>query len=287
MGILVAGFCSIICDRVWYAICYVSSYHTRPFMEILFSPGFRIVRQEQSLAKMTAVWLLPVVTLVVASSTGGLLAKALLPHSTKLALLTTAFSLVMVLIGLSFALMIITVYLLRLITYGAPDMTLILSSFIVLGKYGAFQSVNPFVDTPTSGPLGQGGYALLLHGENMAKLLPLHLGGNFPFIEQSGQMIFAVCFAGSFILWSMGIAWIIVAIISIFSVVKRGKIPFSMAYWGMVFPHGTFASLSVKMALVLDSPFYRAFGALWCCTCPRSTHCLPSEESDTSKRCCF
>jgi len=84
---------------------------------------------------MTAVWLLPVVTLVVASSTGGLLAKALHPHSVALALLTTTFSFVMVLIGLSFALMIITVYLLRLITYGTPDVTLILSAFIVLGEY--------------------------------------------------------------------------------------------------------------------------------------------------------
>jgi tellurite resistance protein TehA-like permease len=127
--------------------------------------------------------------------------------------------------------------------------------------------MNIVVDAPRTGPLGQGGYALLLHGENAAMLLPLHFGGNFPFIEYSGQMIFAVCFAGAFILWSMGIAWITVAILSIFSVVRKGKISFSMAYWGMVFPHGTFASLSVKMALVLDSPFYRAFGALWCCTC--------------------
>ena len=237
---------------------------------------------------MTAVWLLPVVTLIVASSTGGLLAKALLPHSTKLALLTTTFSLVMVLIGLSLALMIITVYLLRLITYGAPDTTLILSSFIVLGKHKGSHRTNLVADAPTPGPLGQGGYALLLHGENAAKLLPLHFGSDFPFVEYSGQMIFAVCFAGSFILWSMGITWIIIAILSIFSVVRKGKIPFSMAYWGMVFPHGTFASLSVKMALVLDSSFYRAFGALWCCTCPHLTHCVPVEEPDTLfKRCCL
>jgi tellurite resistance protein TehA-like permease len=84
---------------------------------------------------MTAVWLLPVVTLVVASSTGGLLAKALLPHSTTFALVTTTFSFVMVLIGLSLALMIIGIYLLRLITYGTPDATLILSAFIVVGEY--------------------------------------------------------------------------------------------------------------------------------------------------------
>jgi tellurite resistance protein TehA-like permease len=129
---------------------------------------------------------------------------------------------------------------------------------------------------PFKGPLGQGGYSLLLNGENMSELLPLHYGADFPFVQQSGQipflaqsgqMIFVACLAGSFILWAMGIAWIIVAVLSIFSVARKGKIPFSMAYWGMVFPHGTFASLSVKLALVLDSSFYRAFGGLWCCTC--------------------
>lgn len=228
---------------------------------------FRIVRQEQSLAKMTAVWLLPVVTLVVASSTGGLVAKALLSRSVTFALLTTAFSFVMVIIGLSLALMIITVYLLRLITYGTPDVTLVLSSFIVLGKSTSFRGASPAADTPGLGPLGQGGYSLLVNGENMAKILPVHLGNRFPFIDQAGQMIFAACFAGAFILWSMGVAWIILGVLSIFSVVRKGKVPFSMAYWGMVFPHGTFAILSVQMAKVLDSTFYRVFGALWCCMC--------------------
>ena len=222
---------------------------------------------------MTAVWLLPVVTLVVASSTGGLLAKALRPHSITFALLTTTFSFVMVFIGLSLALMIITVYLLRLIAYGAPDATLILSAFIVLGKLRTFYKTPSVVDTPSSGPLGQGGYSFLVNGENIAELLPLRFGGQFPFIDQAGQMIFAVCFAGSFILWSMGIAWIILAVLSIFSVVRKGKIPFSMAYWGMVFPHGTFAILSVQMAKVLDSPFYRVVGALWCCKCFRCASC--------------
>ncbi|KAF9778975.1 voltage-dependent anion channel [Thelephora terrestris] len=196
-----------------------------------------IVRQEQSLAKMTAVWLLPVVTLIVASSTGGLLAKALLPHSTKLALITTTFSLVMVLIGLSFALMIITVYLLR--PYYVRAVTL-----------------------------------SLLNGENMSELLPPSLwsrlpirptSGQIPFLAQSGQMIFVACLAGSFILWAMGIAWIIVAVLRYFCSEKR-KDSLLDGLLGMVFPHGTFASLSVKLALVLDSSFYRAFGGLWCCT---------------------
>lgn len=102
-----------------------------------------------------------------------------------------------------------------------------------------------------------------MNGENLSQILPLHLRGDFPFANQAGQMIYSGSFLGSYVLWSMGIAWIIIALYCIFSVVRKGKVPFSMAYWGMVFPHGTFALLSVQLAKVLDSGFFRAFGAVW------------------------
>jgi tellurite resistance protein TehA-like permease len=194
---------------------------------------------------MTATWLLPFVTLIVASSTGGLLSSAIKDHSHTLAIVTSGFSFVMVLIGLSFAMIIICVYCTRLITAGPPDPALILSAFIILG------------------PLGQGGFSLLLNGQDLSLLLPLHLGGNFPESALAGQMIFAGCFLGSYVLWSMGFAWIFVALISIWHVARTNKLPFSMAYWGIIFPNGTFALLSVQLAKVLDSGFFRAFGAAW------------------------
>jgi tellurite resistance protein TehA-like permease len=60
-----------------------------------------MVRQDHSLSKMTAVWLLPIVTIIVASSTGGDIAVPLLQHQPTLAILTAGFSFTMVLIGLS------------------------------------------------------------------------------------------------------------------------------------------------------------------------------------------
>ncbi|KAI0645542.1 voltage-dependent anion channel [Trametes meyenii] len=204
-----------------------------------------MTRQDQPIQKMTAVWLLPVVTLIVASSSGGLLSHALMPHSTTLALLTSGFSFTMVIIGLSFALMMITVYLLRLITHGPPDPALILSAFITLG------------------PLGQGGFSLLVNGQDLSELLPLHLGDEFPTIALAGQMIFAGCFLGAFVLFSLGVAWILLAVISIGHVRASSQIPFSMAYWGLIFPNGVFALLCVQLAKVLDSPTFRAIGAAW------------------------
>ena len=206
-----------------------------------------MVRQDHAISKMTAVWLLPVVTLIVASSTGGLLANVIREKSHTLALVTTGFSFVMVLIGLSFAMMIITTYFIRLITAGPPDAGLILSAFIVLG------------------PLGQGGFSLLVNGQDLSYLIPLHTGGDFPQSELAGQMIFAGCFLGSYALWSMGFAWILLALVSIIHVSLRNEITFSMAYWGLIFPNGTFALLSVQLGRVLDSPFFRGFGAAWSC----------------------
>ncbi|EKM54267.1 uncharacterized protein PHACADRAFT_258005 [Phanerochaete carnosa HHB-10118-sp] len=207
-----------------------------------------MVRQDHAISKMTAVWLLPVVTLIVASSTGGLIANVIRDESRTLALVTTGFSFVMVLIGLSFALMIICIYLVRLITAGPPDAGLILSAFIVLG------------------PLGQGGFSLLQNGMAMSELLPLHIGDTFPMLQLAGQMIFAGCFLGAYALWSMGLAWILLALISIAHVARtQGRLAFSMAYWGLIFPNGTFALLSLQLARVLDSPFFRAFGAAWAC----------------------
>lgn len=196
---------------------------------------------------MAAVWLLPVVPLIVASSTGGLLSEALRPHSHTLALVSTTFSFFMVAMGLAFALMLITVYFLRLIIHSVPDPSLILSAFIVLG------------------PLGQGGFSLLINGASISELLPLHVGADFPQAPLAGQMIFAVCFCGAYALWAIGVAWVVIAVCSIYHVVVpcRTKIAFNLGYWGMIFPNGVFALLIVELSRVLQSPFFKVIGSLW------------------------
>lgn len=185
------------------------------------------------------------VTLIVASSTGGLIADALRPHSIRLATATTAISFTALTIGLSLALMIITVYLTRLVLHGPPDVGLILSSFIVLG------------------PLGQGGFSLLVNGQNLSELLPLHLGTEFPFASLTGQILYAACFCGAWVLWSMGISWVVIALCSVYAVLKKEKIPFTLSYWGVIFPNGVFALLSVQLGEVLDNHFFHYFGAIW------------------------
>ncbi|KAF8441359.1 voltage-dependent anion channel [Boletus edulis BED1] len=181
--------------------------------------------QSQPFANMAAVWLLPVVTLIVASSTGGLLASAIQPF---------------------LALMMITVYLARLIVHGPPDVNLILSSVIVLG------------------PLGQGGYSLLLNGANLASLFPLENTGQFPMNGMSGDLMYSFCFCVAYALFVMGIAWACIAIFSIFAVVRKSGPPkFAVPYWGLIFPNAVYSLLAVQMGVILDGGFFRVFGAMW------------------------
>jgi tellurite resistance protein TehA-like permease len=114
---------------------------------------------------MSATWLLPVVTLIVASSTGGILSNALGEYNVKQALDTLTVSVFMVTVGLSLALMILVIYLQRLITCGIPSERNILSVFVPLG------------------PTGQAGYSILLIGEAFRKLLPRAATANSYFLS--------------------------------------------------------------------------------------------------------
>lgn len=244
LGFLVAWFHRIVPHRFWNAV-YDVSVEVRIIRGVLLTVG-RMVEQRHTLEKMTALWLLPFITLIVASSTGGLLSTAFQAQSIGFAILTTLFSLTMVIIGLSLSFMIITIYFARLVIHGPPERPQVLSAFVVLG------------------PLGQGGYSLLINGQNLSKLLPLYVSGTFPDVAAGGQMIFGFCFCGAYILWSMGVCWIIISSYSIFGVlIKEGHIPFSIAYHGLIFPNAVYALLSVQLGNVLDSRFFQGFGAAW------------------------
>lgn len=178
----------------------------------------RVTRHTHALEKMTPVWLLPVVTLIVASSSGGVLARALQDVSPSHALITITTSVFLVTIGLSLALMIITIYLLRLIIHGLPPTPLIISTFINLG------------------PLGQSGYSILLIGQSF-KWMTHH--GKVESFGASGNIINVICMCIAFMLWSLATMWMIFAMLSIGEVllIRKGSIPFKVPFWGLIFPN--------------------------------------------------
>ncbi|PSS38054.1 hypothetical protein PHLCEN_2v139 [Hermanssonia centrifuga] len=212
---------------------------------IAFGVIFFILGQKsRDIAKVVPIWIIPVVALIASSTCGGLLGNALISHSHTMALVSSAFALTMCIIGLSFTTMITSSFLLRLFIHGVPEATTVLATFNTLT------------------PLGQGGYSLLVNGENLSKLIPIQLGDDFPQSQLSGQMFYSICFCFAYILWCMGIAW---SLVSIFSIGRRAtKLPkFCVTHWCIVFPNGVFALLSVQIGNVLDSRFYKGFGAAW------------------------
>jgi tellurite resistance protein TehA-like permease len=180
----------------------------------------RITKQSHSLQEMTTVWLLPIVTLIVASSVGGELAQALHPYSAASALTTLAFTISSVSIGLTLSFMILTIYLHRLIVYDFPPGLSIVSSFIPLG------------------PMGQAGFSVLVIGQAIRDFLPTP-GNTSPFLgnAQTGEIIFVLCVCIGFVLWALATMWLGYALLGIQNVVRRTQVPFKLAFWGMVFPN--------------------------------------------------
>jgi tellurite resistance protein TehA-like permease len=214
---------------------------------------------------MTTMWLLPVVTLVVASSSGGVVAGALEKYSPIHALISSTTAVFLVTIGLSLALMILTVYVARLMIHGLPSGAMVLSAFLPLG------------------PMGQAGFSVLLIGQNFKSLFPFQSdSGNSDFLRSStsGDIVCNICICISFLLWCIASMWILYALLAVQDIVRRGRFPFKLPWWGLVFPNvrfllslllvwskdhsqGVYANLTINLATAFDSRFFRVFGAIY------------------------
>ena len=183
------------------------------------SAHFRITHQDHVLDTMTAMWLLPVVTLIVASSSGGVLCRAIQVYSRLHALQTLTVSVFMVTAGFSLASMILTIYLMRLIIHGLPRGTFTLSVFLPLG------------------PTGQSGYAILLIGQNINNLLPFPSESNFLNSSTAGAAIEEISICVSFLLWSLATMWILYALLAVYSGLRQSRVAFKVSFWGLVFPN--------------------------------------------------
>ncbi|KAG7450955.1 uncharacterized protein BT62DRAFT_977914 [Guyanagaster necrorhizus] len=214
-----------------------------------------------TLETMTPAWVLPVITLIVTSSGGGVVASSLYKYSLNHAMVTATLSIFMVSIGLSVALMILTIYLLRLILHGLPPGTTITSAFLPLG------------------PTGQAGYSILLLGQYFKTVLPLPYGSSkFLTAETTGASINVVCAIISVVLWALASGWLFFALLGVQNILRQTCIPFRVETWGLIFPNGVYANLTLSLASTFDSTFFRVWGSiysvatviLWCFVATRT-----------------
>ncbi|GJJ06082.1 hypothetical protein Clacol_000271 [Clathrus columnatus] len=165
--------------------------------------------------------------------------KVSMPH----ALLTMGVSVVMLFIGLTLALMIMTIYLSRIIIEGFPTIDFIISSFIPLG------------------PCGQGAYSFLIAGQNFQDAA---LGGGVLGSSSAGEVINLICLTAAFFVWCIGIWWLVMALVAIAHVRLKGhQIPFKLTFWGLVFPNAVQAIGTIQLSIALDARFFRVLGAIY------------------------
>src|SRR5271170_467050 len=149
------------------------------------------IHSSPSLQTMTAVWLLPVVSTIVAAASGGIIAEVLPDHQHALWTLITSYILWGT--GVPLAMVILVMYFHRLTMHRLPPREVIVSVFLPLG------------------PLGQGGFAIMQLGTVAKSIFPT----TNTLIPGAGDTLYTLGFAVAIILWGYGLVWLFFALASI------------------------------------------------------------------------
>jgi C4-dicarboxylate transporter/malic acid transport protein len=167
-------------------------------------PYFMFTRQEHSMEKLTAVWLLPIVASEVAAASGGLLA----PHlAAPEAFLTLILSYVLWACSVPLAMSVLVLLFLRLALHKLPERDMGVSAWLALG------------------PIGTGALGLVALG---AAAPPIFAANG---LASVGEVAFGLGAIGGLILWGYGVWWLGLAILKTGRYLRQG-LPFNLGWWG-------------------------------------------------------
>ncbi|KAK2744141.1 hypothetical protein FQN57_004401 [Myotisia sp. PD_48] len=187
------------------------------------------------LNSVTALWLLPVISTIVAAAAGSIVA-GVLPNP-QLALGTIIASYILWGIGMPLSILILAVYFQRLALHKFPSRSVIVSVCLPLG------------------PMGQGGYGILRLGSQAQKTFPI----TKTLDPQAGVILHVIGYITAIILWGFGLAWMFMAIVSL---IRCRRFPFTMGWWSFVFPLGVYASSTNLIAEKTPSQFFKILGTI-------------------------
>lgn len=171
----------------------------------------------QSLKDINGTWLLPAVSPIVTSATGGIIAAYLPPAHARLTLVVCY-----MLWGAGFpvTLFIMALYLHRLAVYHLPPKASIVSVFLPVG------------------PCGQGAFAILQFStvvRSLAKDTGVGLGGGKLYNANEQVMIANAIYGCSLVfalvIWGLGLFWLSLAVLSIIKMALNSHLPFNMGWW--------------------------------------------------------
>lgn len=177
-------------------------------------PFFMLTRQDHSIEKMTAVWLLPVVAAEVAAASAGLLVPHLSNGHQEI-----IFILGYVLWGISvpIAMSILVILFIRLTLHKLPHKDMAASMLLSLG------------------PVGTGALGLLLLGADATTAFP-----------SIGNVASSVGIIGGAIIWGYGVWWLLLTLLTTARYIKEGM-PFNLGWWGFTFPLGVYAVATIVL----------------------------------------
>ena len=197
-------------------------------------PFLMFTRQDHSIEKMTAVWLLPVVAAEVTAASGGLLA----PHLADAeALRIVMLSYALWAFSVPIALSILVILVLRLIVHKLPHREMAASGWLALG------------------PIGTGALGLLLLGADAPHAFAA--AG----LAEIGQVAAGIGVIGGAMLWGYGLWWLALAVLMTVRYIREGM-PFNLGWWGFTFPLGVYAVGTLALARATHLDFLFAVGGV-------------------------
>lgn len=186
-------------------------------------PFLQFTRHRQSTNQITGVWLLPVVSPIVAAASGGIVASILTsPAHIKLTLIV---SWIMLGTSLTLAFFLMTLYWLRLSIYKIPPAAVVVSAFLPLG------------------PSAQGSFALLKLSSVLLELSKRGEGLPSPMASmttlQDAQImataIYGVSIPVALMLWGLGLVWSALAVAGLMDLWIVSELSFNLGFWGFTF----------------------------------------------------
>jgi tellurite resistance protein TehA-like permease len=202
---------------------------------------------------MASLWLLPIVSSVVAAASGGIVATAILPYSAPLARSTLIVSYVVWGTGVPPAMFIITLWIYRSAIHGLPRPSALPSVFLPLG------------------PCGQGSFGIVLLGKVTRELAYNHDLGFSVITGQSARNMADAIYAGGLvtglIFWGLGLMWYVLASAFFIEHCIRNRTyvgvkSFSIGFTALTFPIGVWATATTELAAELDSPAFKIIGTV-------------------------
>ncbi|KAE8382507.1 malate permease [Aspergillus bertholletiae] len=241
LATIINMFC-FVCVPQWgdgaaYFICGVWIFDAVVSVLVAIGIPFLLTTRNNGLdlSSMTAAWLLPIVSCVVAAASGSIVADVL--PDAQLALGIILASYILWGIGVPLAMMVICIYLQRLMFYKLPPKGMLVSVFLPLG------------------PLGQGSFGIQRLGKSAQTIFPK----TGTLSASTGEILYSVGFLIGILLWAFGVVWLSFAVATL---IKTRKFPFNMGWWALTFPLGVFTTSTCTIGQELPSRFFSVLGTV-------------------------